>query len=74
MQIIFDAISITNETPFVPSTSGGECECVDAIGGTDNIEGWEEEQPPPPIIQNVRPSSGKRPATTSPKGKKRKLL
>jgi hypothetical protein len=46
MQIIFDAISITNETPFVPSTSGGECECVDAIGGTDNIEGWEEEQPP----------------------------
>jgi hypothetical protein len=72
MRIIFDAISITNETSFVPSTSGGECECVDAIGGADNIEGWEEEQPS--IIQNVRPSSRKRPATTSPKGKKRKLL
>jgi DNA-directed RNA polymerase len=67
MQIMFDAISVTNETSFVPSSGGGEG--VDATSGLDNIEGQEEEHPP--ITPNVRPSSRKRPATTSPKGKKK---
>jgi hypothetical protein len=46
MRIMFDAISVTNETSFVPSTGGGECEGVATAGGADNIEGQEEEQPP----------------------------
>jgi hypothetical protein len=68
MWIMFDAISVTNETSFVPSTDGGECEGVDVVAWLDNIEGQEEEQPP--ITPNVKPSSEKRPTTTSPKGKK----
>jgi hypothetical protein len=38
MWIMFDAISITNETSFVPSTNGGECEGAGADGGVDNNE------------------------------------
>jgi hypothetical protein len=53
MRIMFDAISITNETSFVPSTNGGECEGAGVVGGVDNNEGQEEEQPP--IIPNDRP-------------------
>jgi hypothetical protein len=45
MRIMFDAISVTNETSFVPSTNGGECEGAGAVGGVDNNEGQEEEQP-----------------------------
>jgi hypothetical protein len=69
MQIMFDAISVMNETSFVPSTNGGECEGADAVGGVDNNEGQEEEQPP--IIPNDRPTSAKRAATSSLKGKKK---
>jgi hypothetical protein len=72
MQIMFDAISVTNETSFVPSTNGGECEGAGAVGGVDNNEGPEEEQPP--IIPNDRPTSVKRLATSSPKGKKKKTF
>jgi dTDP-4-dehydrorhamnose reductase len=69
MRIMFDAISVTNETSFVPSTNGGECE---GAGRVDNNEGQEEEQPP--IIPNDRPTSAKRPATSSLKGKKKKTF
>jgi hypothetical protein len=69
MRIMFDAISIMNETSFVPSTNGGECEGAGAAGGVDNNEGQEEEQPP--IIPNDKPTSAKRPTTSSPKGKKK---
>jgi hypothetical protein len=72
MQIMFDAISVTNETSFVPSTNGGECEGAGAAGGVDNNEWQEEEQPP--IIQNDRPTSAKRSATSSSKGKKKKTF
>jgi hypothetical protein len=37
--------------------------------GLTTLRGQEEEQPP--ITPNVRPNSGKRSATTSPKGKKK---
>jgi hypothetical protein len=70
MQIMFDAISVMNETSFVPSTNGGECEGADVVGGVDNNEGQEEEQPP--IIPNDGPTSAKRAATSSLKGKKKK--
>jgi hypothetical protein len=69
MWIMIDAISITNETSFAPSTNGGEGEGAGAVGGVDNNEGPEEEQPP--IIPNDRPTSAKRLATSSPKGKKK---
>jgi hypothetical protein len=72
MRIMFDAISVTNETSFVPSTNDGECEGDGAVGGVDNNEGPEEEQPP--IIPNDRPASAKRLATSSPKGKKKKTF
>jgi hypothetical protein len=32
MRIMFNAISVTNETSFVPSTNGGECEGADGGG------------------------------------------
>jgi hypothetical protein len=70
MRIMFDAISIMNETSFVPSTNGGEC--ASAVGGDDNNEGQEKEQPP--IIPNDRPTSAKRAGTSSPKGKKKKTF
>jgi hypothetical protein len=72
MRIMFDAISVTNETSFVPSTDGGECEGAGAVSGVDNNEGPEEEQSP--IIPNDRPTSAKRLATSSPKGKKKKTF
>jgi hypothetical protein len=72
MRIMFDAISVTNETSFVPSTNGGECESAGVADGVDNNEGQEEEQPP--IIPNDRPTSAKRAATSSPKGKKKKTF
>jgi hypothetical protein len=40
---MFDAISVTNETSFVPSTNGGECE---GVGGVDNNEGQRKNNPP----------------------------
>jgi hypothetical protein len=39
IRIMFDAISVTNETSFVPSTNGGECETVGLADGVDNNEG-----------------------------------
>jgi hypothetical protein len=72
MRIMFDAISVTNETSIVPSTNGGECEDADAADGVDNNEGQEEEQPP--IIPNGKPTSAKRAGTSSPKGKKKKTF
>jgi hypothetical protein len=39
IRIMFDAISVTNETSFVPSTNGGECESVGVADGVDNNEG-----------------------------------
>jgi hypothetical protein len=38
MWIMFDAISVTNETSFVPSTKGDECKGATADGGVDNNE------------------------------------
>jgi hypothetical protein len=38
MQIMFDAIRVTNETSFVPSTGGGVDQGDGAGGGDDNIE------------------------------------
>jgi hypothetical protein len=72
MWIMFDAISVTNETSFVPSTNGGECEGAGAAGGVDNNKGQEEEHLP--IIPNDKPTSAKRPATSSPKEKKKKTF
>jgi hypothetical protein len=72
MQIMFDAINVTNETSFVPSTNGGECEGDGAAGGVKNNEGQEEEQPP--IIPNDRPISAKKSATSSPKGNEKKTF
>jgi hypothetical protein len=63
MRIMFDVISVTNETSYVPSSGG-------AIGGEDNSEverdGHLSNNP------NIQPNSGKRPAECSPKGKKKK--
>jgi hypothetical protein len=64
MRIVFHAISDKNETSFVPIISG--------VGGDGNIEGQREEQPS--ITPNDRPTSAKRPATTSPMGKKKKTF
>jgi hypothetical protein len=71
MWIMFDAISVTNETSFVPSTDGGECECVDAVAGLDNIEGQEEEQPPSPQMLNPVLKKGQLPL---PPRERRRLL
>jgi hypothetical protein len=38
MWIMFDAISVTNETSFVPSTNGDECKGAAADGGVDDNE------------------------------------
>jgi hypothetical protein len=38
MWIMFDAISVTNGTSFIPSTNGDECKGVAADGGVDNNE------------------------------------
>ncbi|OEL25687.1 hypothetical protein BAE44_0013297 [Dichanthelium oligosanthes] len=46
MRIMFDAISVTNETSFVPSSGGGVEKVDGAAGGNDNIEGEGEEQLP----------------------------
>jgi hypothetical protein len=70
MRIMFDAISVTNETSYVPSSGGGGAACGGAIGGEDNNEverdGHLNNSP------NIQPNSGKRPAECSPKGKKKK--
>jgi hypothetical protein len=73
MRIMFDAISVINETSFVPSTGGDVEQGADGAAGWDgNIEGQGQEQPP--ITPNVRATYGKRPATSSPKGKKKKIF
>jgi hypothetical protein len=72
MQIMFDAISVTNETSFVPSIDGGKWEGADAAGGVDNNEGAGGRTTP--IMPNDRSTSAKRLATSSPKGKKKKTF
>jgi hypothetical protein len=73
MRIMFDAISVTNETSLVPSTIVDVEQGVDGVAGGDgNIEGQGQEQPP--ITPNVGATSGKRSATSSPKGKKKKTF
>jgi hypothetical protein len=68
MQIMFDAISVTNETSYVPSNGGGGATCGGAIGEEDISEverdGHLSNNP------NIQPNSEKRPAECSPKGKK----
>jgi hypothetical protein len=71
MRIMFDAISVTNETSYVPSSGGGGgAACGGAIGGEDNNEverdGHLSNSP------DIQPNSRKRPAECSPKGKKKK--
>jgi hypothetical protein len=70
MRIMFDAISVTNETRYVPSSGGGAAACGGAIGGEDNSEverdGHLSNSP------DIQPNSRKRPAECSPKGKKKK--
>jgi hypothetical protein len=70
MRIMFDAISVTNKTSFVPSTGGDVEQGADGVASGDgNIEGQGQEQPH--ITPNVGVTSGKRPATSFPKGKKK---
>jgi hypothetical protein len=70
MRIMFDAISVTNETRYVPSSGSGAAACGGAIGGEDNSEverdGHLSNSP------DIQPNSRKRPAECSPKGKKKK--
>jgi hypothetical protein len=70
MRIMFDAISVTNETRYVPSSGSGAATCGGAIGGEDNSEierdGHLSNSP------DIQPNSRKRPAECSPKGKKKK--
>ncbi|KAJ1283823.1 hypothetical protein BS78_03G156300 [Paspalum vaginatum] len=69
MQIMFDAISVTNETSFIPASGVGD-DTAD-----DNLEGnkvGEKNDSEGERGANVTPSSEKRSAPLSPKGKKKK--
>ncbi|PVH33477.1 hypothetical protein PAHAL_8G009400 [Panicum hallii] len=70
MRIMFEAVSVTNETSFVPSNGEGGGQEDD--GGQNNSELEREGQVPTP--PNVTPTLGKRPAPLSPKGKKKKTF
>jgi hypothetical protein len=59
MQIMFDVISFTNETSYVPSSGGGGGACGGAIGGEDNNE--VERNLHLSNNPNILPNSGKRP-------------
>ncbi|PUZ37128.1 hypothetical protein GQ55_9G093100 [Panicum hallii var. hallii] len=65
MRIIFEAVSVTNETSFVPLNG-------EDGGGQSNSELEREGQVPTP--PNVTPTLGKRPTPLSPKGKKKKTF
>jgi hypothetical protein len=70
MRIMFEAISVTNETSFVPSNGEGGGQEDD--GGQNSCElGREGQVPTPP---NGTPTLGKRTAPLSPKGKKKKTF
>jgi hypothetical protein len=68
MRIIFEAISVTNETSFVPSNGEGGGQEDD--GGQNRVREGRQVPTPP----NVTPTLGKRPAPLSPKGKKKKTF
>jgi hypothetical protein len=62
---MFEDVSVTNETSFVPSNG-------EDGGGQNNSELEREGQVPTP--PNITPTLGKRPAPLSPKGKKKKTF
>ncbi|PVH33122.1 hypothetical protein PAHAL_9G573400 [Panicum hallii] len=70
MRIMFEVVSVTNETSFV--LSNGEGGGQEDDGGQNSSELEREGQVPTP--PNVTSTLGKRPAPLSPKGKKKKTF
>jgi len=69
MRIMFDAISVTNETSYVPGSGpddgeGEEHEAGHGDGDSERVEGRGS--------PHVTPNANKRPAQGSPSGKKKK--
>ncbi|OEL33602.1 hypothetical protein BAE44_0005378 [Dichanthelium oligosanthes] len=70
MRIMFDAISVTNETSFVPSSGGGVEEVDGAAGGDDKGEAKNSSLSP----QMWDPMLGKGQLPVSPRERRRRLL